>query len=372
MHVKLQELTPGCILKRDVFKMSNQPLMRRKTVLNREHIHILQTFLVQSVEVEPTLVDGSTFQPSETLKSSGREKPNKANLERTDSFTSMYLKSVQKYKKHFQKWTGHMKVDPYPLREILLPLLDQNATSEELLELRHYSDKANYVYYHAVAVGVYAAHLGREAGMDKADVIQLGLSGMLADAGMSRLSFDPFSREGRLREEEYEEMKKHPIWSYRMIENVPGFNKKTLLGVLQHHEREDGSGYPLQVTKAKLHPFAAMVAVADVFHAMTAERKFRNKQSPYRVLEMMHTEEFGKLDAECIRLLLAVLIDLRPGRTVRLNNGMTGTVTTRNEAQPLRPHIQLTGGENLDLRQHENLYIEEASVEGREEMEEIT
>ncbi|SDN95802.1 HD-GYP domain-containing protein [Alkalicoccus daliensis] len=362
MHVKLEELVPGCILRRDVYKLSNQPLVRKKTVLQQEHIDILHVFLVYSVHVEPKLVDGSAYKPKSLLK---EEKENKIErtslLEDNDSFTNRYLRAVQKYKKEFSKWQGRLKIEPYTMREIFLPLYEKNPTKRELMELHHFSDKKNYIYYHAVAVSIYSAMLAKKLGYSNADVIQTGLAGLLADAGMARLSFDSFNKKGSLNKDEYEEMKKHPVVSYRMLEEVPGFNKKAMLGVLQHHERQDGSGYPLGVVSGKLHPFARIITIADVFHAMTAERVYREKQSPYRVIELLQIEEYGKLDKKMVNEFIDMVLDLYPGQQVRLNNGVTAEVMEIESSNLTRPVLQTEGNEEIILKNHPQLYITEVS-----------
>ncbi|PRO64333.1 HD-GYP domain-containing protein [Alkalicoccus urumqiensis] len=367
MHVTIRELVPGCILKEDVYKKTSKPIMRKKTVLGKDHLQILQTFLVQSVYVEPKLVDGTTFKPSQVIKED-REDPKQTpgQFDDQDSFMNRYLRAVQRYKKEFLRWQGRMKIEPYAAREIFLPLYEKEPTKQELMDLHHYSSADQYIFHHAVAVSIYSSLLGRKMGMENADIIQLGLAGLLADCGMARISFDIYKKKDSLNREQYEEVKKHPVFSYRMLEEVPGFNKKALLGVLQHHEREDGSGYPLHVTSQKLHPFAKIIGIADVFHAMSAERRYRKKQSPYRVLELLQTDEFGKLDDTCVRDFLELLLDLSPGSVVRLSNGLSARVVESGGAHPTRPVLELQTGERMDLRTQPNIFITEASLDRNE------
>lgn len=364
MHVKIDELIPGCILEQDIYKLANKPLMRKKTVMQQNHIDILRTFFVDSAYVEPRLIDGSQFRPRELIQESKGDKIDRSSLlKENDSFINEYLRAVQKYQKEFRKWEGRLKIEPYLVRNIFLPLYEKNPAKRELMELHHFSDQKNYIYYHAVAVSIYSAMLAKKLGYEKADVIQVGLAGLLADAGMARLSFDPFINKGSLHREEYEELKRHPVSSYRMLEEVPGFNKKALLGVLQHHEREDGSGYPLGVDSGKLHPFAKIIAVADVFHAMTAERGYRKKTSPYRVIELLLAEGYGKLDKKMVHQFIEMVLELHIKQHVRLNNGIIGKIKALDPSYLTRPVLKLGSGENLLLKQHPHLFITEVSNE---------
>ena len=75
------------------------------------------------------------------------------------------------------------------------------------------------------------------------------------------------------------------------------------LAILQHHERLDGSGYPRGDKMEQISVFSQILAVADVFHAMTSERIYRSKESPFKVIELIKEEEFGKFDIKVVQAL---------------------------------------------------------------------
>ncbi|QKS69601.1 HD-GYP domain-containing protein [Paenalkalicoccus suaedae] len=359
MHVTISELVPGCILSKDVYVKANKPLIKRKTVLTPEHIHVLSIFLVESVHTEPKLVNGASYRPKAVLEESKEERKSPSSLSDQDSFLSRYLRAVHLYKKQFAHWQGGTKLDPYAMREIFLPLYEKEVTKEQLMELHHYSDKDNYISYHAVAVGILSSLVGKKIGLSNAEVIQLGLAGLLADCGMARISFNVFNKASALTKSEYEEVKKHPVVSYRMLEEVPGFSKKAMLGVLQHHEREDGSGYPLSIKSNKLHQYGKIIAVVDAYHAMTVERRYRSKQTPYKVIESLLVDEFGKLDHTIVKEFVSMMLPIAIGQRVRLTNGSKGEIIYLNKELPTRPLIRLDSGEQFDLAGSMNIYIEE-------------
>ncbi|WP_280771278.1 HD-GYP domain-containing protein [Salipaludibacillus daqingensis] len=369
MNVNINELKKGCILTEDVWKRSNTPLMRKKTVLTDEHIRILNIYLVENVCVEAKLVNGKIFKPNKVIKDEKEEKPEKKETVYEDSFLDRYLKAVQHYKKLFTNWQGGTKVDAYAVRKVFLPLFEIEPSKDELMQLHHYTTKQDYIYYHSVAVSVYSYLLGKRMGLKNGEVIQLGLAGLLSDCGMSKLPFNVFEKKGSLTEEQYEEVKKHPIFGYRMLEEVPGFSKNALLGIIQHHEREDGSGYPLNVEADQLHHFAKIISVADVYHAMTSERHYRSKQSPYKVIASLKVDEFGRLDHRILNLFIDLMLDLSIGRKVRLNNGLVGEVLYKNAQHPTRPIVQIHGNDHLDLAKNPDIIIEEEFPMDYEEVE---
>ena len=90
--------------------------------------------------------------------------------------------------------------------------------------------------------------------------------------------------------------------------------------IYQHHERLDGSGYPNGERIGSISNFAQIIAVADVFHAMTSERLYRAKHSPFKVIEMIKEEEFGKFDAKVVQALVDIVVDLPIGTKIELSN----------------------------------------------------
>ena len=119
------------------------------------------------------------------------------------------------------------------------------------------------------------------------DWFQIGLAGVLADSGMSRLNPNWLIKGTELTIQEFKEMKKHPTYSYQLVENITALTKAAKLAILQHHERLDGSGYPLGVKADKIHPYAKIIAIVDTYHAMTSERAYKPKKSPFKVMEEM-------------------------------------------------------------------------------------
>ncbi|UCZ53261.1 HD-GYP domain-containing protein [Bacillus shivajii] len=361
MKVKTIYLVPGCILAEDVHKATNNPIMRKKTVLTEELIEILHIFLIQNVKVELTLVNGERFNPKEVeeLQEDDSKTSKKQTLKKEESFIDIYLKTVPKFKKIFQHWQGGTKVDVYEVRKIFLPLFEVQPTKEELMQLHHYGTKDDYIYFHSVAVGVLSYMVGKSLKLAKGELIQLGLAGLLSDCGMARVPFKVFSKRGPLSVSEYEEVRKHPLLGYKMIEATPGFSKGAILGILQHHEREDGSGYPQNLKGTKLHLFAKIIAICDTYHAMTSERHYRTKQLPYKVIEAMKKDHFGKFDHIVLNKFFSIMTDISIGNKVKLNNGEVGKVIFLEDQSFTRPVLQLNEQETLSLTKHPELFIEE-------------
>ena len=144
---------------------------------------------------------------------------------------------------------------------------------------------------------------------------------------------------------------------YKVIK-IYFLKKEMKEAVFKHHERLDGSGYP---TGTKIPPsldFSQIIAVADVYHAMTCERLYRTKQSPFIVIEMIKESEFGKFDIKVVQALIDLIVEIPIGTKVELSNLERGEVMFINKYVPTRPLIKLVStGELIDLSTNRSFYI---------------
>lgn len=355
MRVNLKELQEGCILSADVFSRTNRPIFQKKTVLTTPLIEVLKAFLTYEVEVEKTLIDGTRFLPNRSESSEVGERGEKDQL----SFTDLFLQSVNEYKKEFLSWQSGLPIDISKIRLLLLPLLDKIEKSPfEVFNLHRFSTINDYSYQHPVAVGVISGWIGKKLDLEKGEWLQLALAGCLADCGMAKINSKILNKKTSLTIREYEEVKNHPVFSYKMVQNISVLRKDAKVAILQHHERLDGSGYPLK-SKA-VHQYARIIAIADTLHAMTSERLYRSKQSPFKVLEMIFEDSFGKFDLEIVRAISSSIIDFSPGDRVRLSDDRIAEILHTDQKAPTRPLIKIsTTNEIIQLDRNRNLHIAE-------------
>lgn len=362
VRVQTKELQEGCILAADVNSLTNRPIIPSKTIMTRELLEVLQAFLIKEVVVEKTKVDGTAFIPSEVLED--EHSADRNDIVKKDeelSFSEVFLKSVQDYKKEFQLWQAGLPLDVTKVRAVILPLIEKmEGAVGELFSLHHYSTEKDYLYQHSIAVGLFSAFIGRKLNYQKGEVLQLALAGCLADCGMAKVPIQLVNKTGALTSAEFAEIKKHPTYSYRMVQNSPLIRDAAKIAIFQHHERLDGSGYPTGGKAGKIHPFAKIIAVADTFHAMTSARLYKKKQSPFRVLEMMIQDNFGKFDISAINALQSGIMNFSIGSSVKLSDGQIAEILFIEEKYPTRPLIKLSEtDEIIHLEKNRGLFIEE-------------
>lgn len=351
MQVKVKDLQAGCILTEDVYSITNRPIIPKQTILTDELIAVLNAFLISSVEIGNVLVNGTPFICEGDTVGNG---------EGAD-FTSAFLQAVQESKEEFKLWQSGIPVNITRIRQILMPLLEKMESNPGMIfPLHRLSNEEEYFYQHMAAVGLISAFIAAKQNYSKGEIVQAGLAGFLADCGMSKVEQAILQKKSTLTAKEYEEIKHHVSFSYNMVKNIPFLNEGAKLAVIQHHERMDGSGYIFGLKGKKIHPMAKIVAVADTFHAMTSERLYRSKQSPFKVIELIKQNYFGKFDLETVKSLENGMVHLSKGSLVKLSNGETGEILAVNKHLPMRPLVQiLESGHILNMLDDKSLFIEE-------------
>jgi HD-GYP domain-containing protein (c-di-GMP phosphodiesterase class II) len=361
MRVKTTDLIEGCILSEDVYSQSSRPIVKENTVLTNELIEVLKLFLIANVNVNHTLVTGETFNPSEILIDVNNAKSGPLHVNEKKEFITLFLEATQQYKAHFQLWQSGLPIDISNVRTILLQLLKETQDkSSQIFYLHHLSTKEEYQYQHALAVGLLCGFMANQLKFTQGDIVQAALAGLLADCGMAKVQPSIVQKKTALTHNEFKEIKNHINYSYQMVQHIPSLKEGAKVAIFQHHERLDGSGYPMGLKNNKIHPIAQMIAVADTYHAMTSERMYRKKQSPFRVLELMIQDHFGQFDISALNALCAGIVNFSKGSQIKLSNGQLGEVLFVTEKSPTRPLIKLNHtGEILNLEKSRELYIEE-------------
>lgn len=355
-HVPINQLRVGEIIAEDILVNTKYPVVAENTKLTYEHLHIFDVFNITQVPV----LRSSDEEVASLPVAESNEQREVAAPKTEVVFKRVYLESVAQFKKEFQAWEAGAKVDITKLRGILLPIIEMALNDRTIiLDLNEYSDPNKYLYHHCIATCLITGVIAQKLGYDRGVTIQLALGGALADSGMAKISPSIRDKKGALTEMEFNEIRKHPIYSYQMIKDIPVLKQAVKAAVFQHHERLDGSGYPTGEKVDKITMEAQIIAVADVFHAMICERAYRAKEPSFKVLEKIKEEEFGKFNLRVTDALLSVVSDLSIGSRVLLSNLEHGEVLYMNSNAPTRPLIKLSRtGEMLDLQNFRHIHIQ--------------
>jgi HD-GYP domain-containing protein (c-di-GMP phosphodiesterase class II) len=213
-----------------------------------------------------------------------------------------------------------------------------------------------YTYTHSINVSLLSMLIGKWLKYDYYRIKSLVSAGLLHDIGKGKISPDVLNKPGGLNKEEFEEIKKHPVYGYKLAETLPGLNDDILKGILMHHEREDGSGYPFGLKGDQIHDFAKIVAVADIYDAMTSNRVYKNMECPFDVLECIEKNSFGTLDHRVVSVFLKNIASYYMGDFVKLSTGDIGEIVFINPFNVSKPIIKVDDA-YLDLSHEKEIKI---------------
>jgi HD-GYP domain-containing protein (c-di-GMP phosphodiesterase class II) len=217
---------------------------------------------------------------------------------------------------------------------------------------------SEYTYTHSLNVSLLCSLLGSWLNLDHTHIENLSYCGILHDIGKSKIAPHILNKPDVLTEKEFEEIKKHPVLGYKILEQDAAISKDIALSVLMHHEREDGSGYPLGLKSNQIHYYAKILAVADVYDAMTSNRAYKKRQPPFDVMEMYESEYLTKCDAGIMLTFLKRISSYYIGTMVKLSDGTIGEIVYINSNRISRPLIK-SNDDIIDLSKVAELKIVE-------------
>lgn len=218
----------------------------------------------------------------------------------------------------------------------LMKAIDENDAIAVDISALKVSDE--YTFKHSVDVSTMAMIIAKKHGLDDQSVREIGISGLLHDLGKCKIPNEVLNKPGRLTDEEFAIMKQHSVYGYHLLKEKNKFNDGILMGVLQHHEKLNGKGYPLSVASDKIHLYAKVIAMADIYDALVTERPYKKGFSPRDAVEMIMamTEE---LDIDIMKSFLGSVILYPVDSIVTLSNGEKAKVTSNNPDYILRPTV---------------------------------
>lgn len=358
----ITELKPGMKVMSDVHTSLGALLLQKGKVLLPRDLDILRAFMIQQVEVEGKQgkVEKNYSSTKDTVNSS------RLNPQTTGSSSELASASLlhQEYdrmllliKSAFQSVLA-TELPIYELRHQLEALIKQLSHYKVLTFMPRNINEYDYLYHNAILSSLTSYLLAKWHGLPQKDWMQVAFAGLLHDIGNTKIDTTILYNPNSLSAAEVEEMRMHTTYGYQLLRKVTAVNDGVRLTALQHHEKMDGTGYPFNLTEDKIHIYARIVSIADIFHAMTLNRRYRKAKSPYLVLEQIKSEAFGKLDPGVVQTFIEKVTQFHNGMRVRLSNDNVGEIVFTDRNHPTRPMISVKG-QIINLTHDPKLYIEE-------------
>ena len=199
----------------------------------------------------------------------------------------------------------------------------------------------SYTYTHSINVALLSTLIGKWMKYGKNMQDSLMLAGLLHDIGKMKIDKNILNKPDKLTDQEFEEIKQHSVYSYELLQSNKDIPLDVKVGILMHHERMDGSGYPYGVCNENINDIAKVLAIADSYDAMISERPYQKKRSPFEVMQLMQTGIFGKLDPKILLTFLSNIATYYIGTYVTLSTGEVGEVVAINPLCIYRPIVRV-------------------------------
>lgn len=347
----------------DVFSYNNQMIVPKGSILDDKMITRLEFYSVLAVRIadddeEPEAApEVSEPIPGEITETSSYSQKIK-NSKQFKKFEKSFLETTETFKENLRNIADtDAQIDSKALLDSITGLIAEDMTGASVFDMLHnmrqYDD---FTYMHSMNVSLICNVFAKWLGLPDADVDILTLGGLLHDIGKLKIPDNIIRKPEKLSPAEYNIIKTHSLQGYNILkEKTVDDNVRQC--ALMHHERCDGSGYPFGLSSDKINNYAKIVAIADVYDAMTAARVYRGPLCPFKVISIFESEGLQKYDGHYILTFLEHVATTYMNNTVRLNNGMEGDVIFMNRNQYSKPMLQC-GDKFIDLSREPDLYIE--------------
>lgn len=233
---------------------------------------------------------------------------------------------------------------------------DMIRNDDVLMRLSQLKESDNYTFDHSLRVSILATMIGKWLGYDHAQLSDLAQASLLFDIGKLKIPDFVLNKPNKTREEEFDIVKKHAQFGYSVLMRTEGVTNNIKYSALQHHERLDGTGYPLRLKAGQIHEFAKIIMVCDIFDAMTSERPYKEKVSPFVAAEYIQWNAGKTLDSKICYIFLRNLAVFYTGKEVLLNTNQRGKIIYVDVNFPTRPVVQV-GDQFLDLVKEKKITI---------------
>ncbi|MBR0289375.1 MAG: HD domain-containing protein [Selenomonadaceae bacterium] len=243
--------------------------------------------------------------------------------------------------------------------ENISELCDDGAKS--VTQIHNMKRDGDYVIHHALNVGILAGIMAHWLDYRATQVGELVMTGLLSEIGKMKISKGILNKTEKLDAEELDLVRKHVVFGFAMLMESPLKSlKNVLMGVLHHHERCDGSGYPSGLKGDKISDFGKIIAVLDIYDAMVANRSYAKRNSPFDIMKVLYNDVLaGKLDTRFAIVFMKKLLQAINGSWVGLSNGQRGKIVYLDDSRVTAlPIVQTTKGEFVDLNRRTDIKVD--------------
>lgn len=328
-YVPISCIRDGMIVAKSMYNTNNKLLLRAGYPVRGPYIDRIQQLGYQGIYVEDDLSEGIEIKDivSDELRS-------RTAYAVKDLFTSLERNTGI----HSRKVEVNMDQTKMLIDDIVYDIMNNRDAIVNMVDIKIFDE---YTFFHSVNVAILSMVVASELGLTQEKLYNLGLAAVLHDIGKVYVDKNILNKNGKLTDEEYRAIKMHSEYGYRHLKSTYEIPTSAYIGVLQHHERFDGTGYPLSKRKEEISLFGRIICIADVYDAITSNRPYRTAMLPSEAMEYIMANAGTMFDDRLVRIFVNKIAAYPVGTGVRLSSGELAIVTYNNKGAPLRPVVKV-------------------------------
>ena len=341
----LCDLQTGMKLAKDVFLEDGRVLLLKGFVIRPRYIQKMAAYKMEYVFVEEQIVPVEKFNEERIYEDVfGNIKSVMESIRKGDDIDVEALKDT--------------------VNDMVQHILNDDMVFMALTGIR---DIDNYTFLHCVDVCIYSVITAKAMKMTDDDIRELAMAAILHDVGKCKIPLEILNKPEKLTDDEYFIIKNHAIYGMDITKNTPGLSNKIPKIVCQHHEKWDGSGYPLGLKNFDIDRCARIVSIADVYDALTANRVYRKRYMPHEAAEYLMSQSEQHFDPKILQIFVSniavypedVVVMLNTGEIARVlapSRGLLSmrprvTVITKKDGPPVfNPYV-------IDLQKNPTIFV---------------
>jgi putative nucleotidyltransferase with HDIG domain len=322
-RISTYNLQPGMTVAQNVYSADGQLLLCAGVVLTAAYIRRLNQLEIASIYIK--IANFPEVEAPEILREQTR------------------VQTIKNIQKIFQNIQITNKLDiaaiQPTIQTIVAEIIQNRNTMIHLTDIRLYDD---YTFAHSVNVCALATMIAVTLDYSPNRLEELALGALLHDIGKTLIPLDVLNKPGKLTDEEFEIMRSHSEAGFELLrKSCAEMSVVPMHVAYQHQEKFDGNGYPRGLREHEIHEYARIVAIADVYDALTSDRPYRKAMLPHQAYEILLASSGTHFDGDILKSFLNHIAVYPVGCTVQLNTGEFGVVVHVPQGLPFKPVVSL-------------------------------
>ena len=327
MLIKVSDLKEGMVLARSVLSADEQDILSRGSELNEIRIKRLKSLGIDEIYIEDGLDHKDVL--DEAVRKNVLTLIKKAFLDSGATLGDDKIKEVMDI-----------------VEDVLSELLKNEHLMLNLKDVKLFDE---YTYFHSVNVMIVSLIIGIGLKFEKDELHDLGVAALLHDIGKTMIPRTILNHPGVLNKPALDIIKNHSRFGFDMVASSSLLSERVKLGILDHHERLDGSGYPNGKTGGEISKFGKIISVSDVYDALTSKRVYKDAVLTSEAIEYIYSYSGTYFDPEVVKVFMTHVMPFPIGSFVKLSDQSIGQVTENHKELPYRPKVKIVMKNNIPV-----------------------